>query len=321
MPDRKERDTAVLVKLETGGYGVDAVPVAAQDAMLVSKFSAKQEIKYVKNPEVRPYMGGSADLVAETYIVGSFEVAMGGSGAAGTATMWSRFLRSAAFAEAITAGTRIDYTPITLALESASLYYYDSGVLKKAPGMRCNITGFKLAYGGVPTLAVSFIAKDGGDTAVASPALTLTPWKEPLAINTTNSGLLTIGCTYAAGALVGGTTFPSKGIELSLGGQLNWMGLLGGEEADLTDRDVTGKITLDLTAAQEITNMGIVKAGTLQGIGLLHGTAAGHKLLTHLPACQLKNPTKDTISGKRVITYDIAAKPVAGNDEWRIVTM
>ena len=321
MPDRKERDTAVLFKLETGGYGVDAVPVAASDAILVRKFSAKQEIKYIKNPEVRPYMGGSADLVGETYITGSFEVAMGGSGAAGTPTMWSRSLRAAAFAEAITAVTRCDYTPITNALESASMYYYDSGVLKKVLGVRCNISGFKMPYGDVPVLSVNFIGKDGGDTAVASPALTLTPWKAPLALNTANSGLLTIGCTYAAGALVGGTTFPSKGIEISLGGQLNWMGLLGGEEADLTDRDVTGKLTIDLTAAQEITNMGIVKAGTLQGIGLLHGVTAGHKLLTHLPAVQLKNPTKDSLNGKRVITYDIAALPVAGNDEWRIVTL
>lgn len=321
MPNRNERDTAILFKIETGGYGVDAVPVAATDAIKVRKFSYKQEIKYVKNPEVRPYMGGSADLVGETYITGSFEVALGGSGTAGLATMWSRFYRAAAFAEAITAVTRCDYTPISSALESGSMYCYDSGVLKKVLGVRCNISALKMPYGDVPTATVNFIGKDGGETAVASPALTLTPWKEPLAVNTLNSGLLTIGCTYAAGALVGGTTFPSKGLELSLGGQLNWMGLLGGEEADITDRDVTGKITLDLTAAQEISNMGIVKAGTLQGIGLLHGVTAGHKLLTHLPAVQLKNPTKDSLNGKRVITYDIAALPVAGNDEWRIVTL
>lgn len=321
MPERKERDTAVLFKLETGGYGVDAVPVPATDAILVRKFSAKHELKAVKNPEVRPYMGGSVDLISESYVSGSFEVALGGSGAAGTAPMWNRFLRSAAFAEAITAGTRIEYTPITNALESASMYYYDSGVVHKVLGVRCNITGFKAPYGDVPTLTVAFIGKDGGVSAAASPALTLTAWKQPVPVNTVNSGLLTIGCTYAAGALVGGTTYPSKGLELSLGGQLGYVGLLGGEEADLSDRAVTGKITLDLSAAQEIANIAIIKASTLQGIGLLHGITAGHKLLTHLPACQLNNPTKDTINGKRVITYDINAVPVIGNDEWRIVTM
>jgi hypothetical protein len=121
--------------------------------------------------------------------------------------------------------------------------------------------------------------------------------------------------------LVGGATYPSKGIELSLGGQINFMDLLGGESVDFTDRDVSGKITLDLTAAQEITNMGIVKAGTTQGFGLLHGTVAGYKILVHLPACQLKNPAKGVLNGKRVITYDINAVPVSGNDELRIVVL
>ena len=321
MAERKVRNTAVLFKINAGAYGADALPVPASDAILLRKFDAKQEIKYVKNTQVRPYMGGTVDLAAVTYITGSFEVAMSGSGVAGTPTMWSRFLRCAAFAEAITAATRCDYTPITDALEDATIYYYDSGVLKIATGLRCNITGFKMPYGDVPTLSVNFIALDGGESAVVPPAVTLTAWKEPVPVNQANSGLLTIGCTYAAGALVGGVSYPSKGIEFSLGGQLNFAELLGGEEADFTDRDITGKLTLDLTVAQEITNMGIVKAGTLQGIGLAHGTVAGHKLLVHLPACQLKNPTKDELNGKRVITYDFAAVPVVGNDEVRIVTL
>lgn len=321
MADRRERNTAVLVKMESV-YGTDPVPVPGTDAILLRKFTCKQEIKYVNNPEVRPYMGKGSDLVGATYITGSFEVALAGSGAGSTPPMWGRFLRGAAFAETVgVTPARVDYTLITTALESATLYYYDDGVLKKGLGMRCNITGFKMGYGDVPTLAVAFIALDGGDTAVATPALTLTAWKTPLPVNQVNSSLLTIGCAYSAGALVSGVTFPSKGIEVSLGGSISFIELLGGEAVDFADRDVSGKITMDLTTAQEITNMGIVKAGTTQGIGLLHGTAAGYKLGVFLPACQLKNPAKDTINGKRVVTYDLNAVPVAGNDEWRIWTM
>lgn len=321
MPNRYERNTAVLLKLETT-YGTDSVPTAASDAMLLRKFTCKPlDIKYVDIPEIRPFFGKGASLVGSSFVSGSLEVSLAGSGAAGTAPMWGRILRTCGFAEAISAGLRVDYTPISAALESASLYYYDDGVLKKALGLRCNITSFKMGYGDVPMLGVNFMALDGGDIAVASPALTLTPWKMPLPVNQANSGLLTIGCTYSAGALVGGATYPSRGIELALGGQLSFMELLGGEGIDFTERDVSGKITLDLTAAQEITNMGIVKAGTTQGIGLLHGVTAGYKLLTHLPAHQLKNPAKDTLSGRRVITYDINGVPVTGNDEWRIVAL
>lgn len=322
MADRRERNTAVLFKLEPV-YGTDAVPTAGSDAVLLRKFAAKQEIKYENNPEVRPYFGAGLDTVAETHVSGSFEVALAGSGAAGTAPMWGRILRAAGFAEAVTAATRVDYTPVSSALESASMYYYDDGVLKKVLGLRCNITGFKLGYGGIPVMAVSFIGLDGGDTAVATPALTLTPWQTPLPVNQSNSGLLTLGCTYSAGALAGGTTYPSSGLDLALGGKVNFMGLLGGEAVDFTDRAVSGKITLDLTAAQEISNLAAVKAGTAQGIGLLHGTAAGHKVLTHLPNAQLKNPAKSAINGKRVIAYDLNCAPTqgTGNDEWRIVAL
>lgn len=321
---RLERNTAVLFKNEAGGYGVDATPVGATDAMLVRKFAPpKQDIKYVNSPEVRPYMGKGLDFPGAIFLSGSFELALAGSGAAGTAPMWGRVLRSAAFAEVVTAATRVDYTPISAALESATVYYYDDGALKKIFGLRCNITGFKMGYGDVPILSVSYIGIDGGDTAVAPPALTLTNWKTPLPVNTLNSGLLTIGCTYNAGALVGGTTYTSKGLDLAMGGTLNYLELLGGESAELTERNVSGKMTLDLTAAQEISMLAIVKAGTTQSIGLTHGTVAGNKLLTFLPNVQFKNPVKESLNGKRLITYELNPVPTqgAGNDEWRIVSL
>jgi hypothetical protein len=323
MANRYERNTAVLFKLETT-YNTDSLPVPATDALLLRKFTSKPiDAKYVNVPEIRDYFGGAIDLIGASWISGSFDVSLGGSGAAGTVTQWGKLLRAAGFAEVVTALTRVDYTLISTALESGSLYYYDDGVLKKALGLRVNITSFKMGYGDVPMISCSFMALDGGVATAANPALTLSAWKTPLPINTTNSGQLTLGCTYAAGALVGGTAYPSKGIELQLGGKLSYMDLLGGEAIDFTDRNVTGKITLDLTAAQEIANEAIVKAGTTTGIGLLHGTVAGGKLLVFCPNVQLKNPSKQTLNGRRVIDYEINPVPTigTGNDEWRIVTL
>jgi hypothetical protein len=318
---RYERNTAVLIKIETA-YGTDSIPVPATDALLLRKFTCKPlDIKYVNMTEVRPYFGKGMDLVGTAFVSGTFELALAGSGAAGTAPMWGRILRSCGFAEVITAASRVDYTPISAALESATMYYYDDGAMKKVLGMRCDITSFKLGYGDVPIVGVKFIGLDGGDTAVAVPTLTLTSWKPPLAVNTTNSGLLTIGCTYSAGALVGGATFQSKGLDITLGNVLNFIELLGGDSVDITDRDVNGKCTIDLTAAQEVANIATVKSGATQGVGILHGTTAGYKILTHLPTCQLKNPIKDTLNGRRVITYDLNAIPTTGNDEWRIVAL
>ena len=318
---RYVRNTAVMIKVETA-YGTDAVPVAATDAMLLRKFTCKPiDAKMVKVPEVRPYFGMGLDLVGASFVSGSFEVSLAGSGAAGTPPMWGRILRACAFAEVITAAARVDYTPISTALEGCTLYYYDDGVLKKVLGVRCDITSFKLGFGDVPQMAVKFIGLDGGVTAVAPPALTLTAWKAPLAVNPINSSLVTLGGTYATGVISGGTTYTTKGLEFSLGNVVNYIELLGGQSVDVTDRDVKGKITFDLTAAQEISNEAIVKAGTATSIGMLHGTTAGYELLTFLPNCQLENPVKDDLNGRRVISYDINPMPVVGNDEWRIVAL
>lgn len=319
---RLARNTAVLMKPEAL-YAIDSLPVPASDAILLRKFSCKPlDGKYVNVPEVRDYMGGSVDLMGMSYVSGSFEISGSGSGVAGTPTQWAKFLRTSAFAETITAGVRCDYNPISSAMESGSLYYYDDGVLKKALGMRTNLTSIKEGYGDVPIFGFNFVALDAGASAAANPALNLTNWKQPEVINSANSGMLTLGCTYSAGALVGGTTYPSKGIELSLGGKIGFTELLGGESVDFTDRDVTGKITLDLDAATEVANEAVVKAGSLTGIGMLHGSVAGKRLLTYLANVQLKNPTKAVLNGRRVIDYDIKAVPTegTGNDELILAT-
>lgn len=321
MP-RYERNTTVLFKNEAV-YGADIVPDPATDALLVKNFKCKPiDGRYINRDLLHPYFGGSEDILVENWVSGSFDVELAGSGAAGTAPMWGRLLRAAAFAEVITDGQRVDYTPVSTAIESGSMYYYDDGALKKALGMRCDITAWKMGYGELPLMSVNFLALDGGDAAVPNPSVTFTPWKKPTPINAANTGMLKLDCTYAAGALVGGTTVKSRGIELSLGGKLGYLGLLGGEEIDFSDRDVTGKILLSLSAAEEIANLAAVKATTTQSIGLLHGTTAGAKVLTYLPSVQLKNPSKETLNGRRMIGYDLKGVPTtAGNDEWRIVAL
>ena len=138
---RYVRNTAVLIKVETTS-GTDAVPAAATDAMLLRKFTCKPlDIKYVNMPEVRPYFGKGLDMLGTAFVSGTFELALSGSGAAGTAPMWGRVLRACAFAEVITASSRVDYTPISTALESATMYYYDDGLMKKVLGMRCDKIG------------------------------------------------------------------------------------------------------------------------------------------------------------------------------------
>ena len=209
--------------------------------------------------------------------------------------------------------------------KSVTIYYYDDGVLHKLLGARGNVT-LKLGIGQRPVFSFNFIGLDGGITAAANPSVTLTGFKTPLAITDTNTGALTLGCTYATGALSAGTEYIFNGLDINLGNQLSFIDLLGtaassGQTIDIANRDTTGKIAFDLTAANEVTFMTNLKAATTQSLGLVHGTTAGYKMLVFMPTVQLINPKKVEKNGRRLIGYDMRVIPSSGNDEIKIVAL
>lgn len=319
MP-RYQRNAAVLAKIETV-YGTDAAPAGAADALLVSDLSITPlNAQNQDRNLLRGYLGGSDQLVGNSYKDVSFSVEIAGSGAAGTAPAWGKLLRMAGFAEAITALSRVEYTPISQVFESGTIYYYADGAVHKLLGCRGTVQ-FDMAQGARPTMKFKFMGLDGGVAAAANPSLTLSAWKQPLVITDPNTGDITLGCTYSAGALVGGTIYPSRGLTLDAGVSAQYIPTLGGQSVDITNRVSTGGVTLDLTAAQEVSMMASVQANTLQGLGLLHGVTAGNKVLFFAPSVQMINPKHTDFNGRILNTYDLRVLPVSGNDELRVVAL
>ena len=148
---------------------------------------------------------------------------------------------------------------------------------------------------------------------------TFTEWKAPVAMTKANVTDITLGATYALGALTGGTPYNSTGLELKSGNAVNFTPMLSKEDVDITNREVTGSFELELTAAQEVAFMAQVKANTKQSLALTIGKVAGNTVIIFMPAAQLTNPKKAELNGKRLIGYDFRAIPVAGNDELRLV--
>lgn len=317
MP-RYIRNSAVLAKVETT-YGTDAVPTGAANALLISNVTINPlNANNVDRDLIRPYFGGSEQLVGSAYVELSFDVELAGSGTAGTAPAWGPLLKASAFAETVTAGQRVEYLPKTDTLDSASIYYYDSGVVHKLLGARGDVS-IKAGVGDRPTLSFRFLGLDGGITADVVPGLTLTAWKTPAIVTDQNTNDLVLGGTYAAGAVTGGTAYPSRGIEVAAGNSVAHTPLVGGESIDLTARSVTGSVTLELSAAQEVTLMGEVKSNALRTVSMQHGQTAGYKVLVHGAAVQFINPKKSDVNGRRMIGFDCRFVPVSGNDELRIV--
>ena len=324
MASRLIRNTAILAKIEAT-YGTDPTPTGAANAMLVTNLSITPlNANNVDRDIIRAYLGGSEQLLGTRYVEMGFDVEFVGSGTVAVAPAWAPLVQACLCTETVTATTRVDYTPKTNAgtADSVTIYWHDDGVLHKATGARGNLT-VSMGVGGIPKLGFKFLGIYNTPTAVSNPSTTLTAFMQPQVVTDANTGDITMGGTHnatAAPAVVGGTAYPSQGIEVDFGNTVNFTPLLGGETIDTTARSVTGKITLDLTAAQEVAMIASAEAGTLTTLGLQHGTVSNRKSMLWMPSVQLINPGKADVNGKRMVSFDLRILPNTGNDEIRLIT-
>lgn len=313
------RNAVVLIKTETT-VGTDAVPTGLANAVLIAEMDITPiEIDAIKRDNIKGYFGADSEMIGVSHVKCSVTVELAGSGAAATAPAWGPLLLAAATAEGLlTTPDRVEYTPVSTALKTATIYYYDDGVLHKMLGVMGDCT--LMAKGNDrPKFKFEYTGIDGAMTATANATPTLTGWKVPVALTKANVVDITLGATYAAGALTGGTAYPSNGLELKFGNVVNFDANLTNEKVEISNREMTGSFELELTAAQEVAFMAVVKAGTLQSLAFTIGTATGYKLIIHAPAMQLKNPRKVNVNGTRYVGYDYRLVPVSGNDEVRFV--
>lgn len=317
MP-RYIRNSVITAKPEITP-GTDSVPTGLANAILFSEMSITPlDAKNIDRNNIRGFFGANEQLVGTASVKVSFTVELAGSGAAATAPAWGALFRGCAMAEGLLAAPdRVEYTPISTALETLTIYIQDADVRHKLLGAMgtCTLTA---KVGERPALKFEFIGIDGGTTATANDIATLTAWKMPVAMTMANVTDITLGCTYALGAITGGVVYPSTGLELMLGNAMQFTPLLSLERVDITNREVTGSTELELTAAQEVAFMATVKANTTQSLALTIGTVTGYQMIIHAPAVQFTNPKKVDLNSTRLIGYDLRAVPVAGNDELRI---
>ena len=318
--DRKTKNMVVLAKIETTA-GTDASPTGSANAILTAGEVTLQPVDAQAVPRTirTGYFGSSGSFMGSAWMRVAFGVEMAPSGVAGTAPAWGTLLQGCAFAEAVTAASRVDYTPVSSGLKTLTIYAYADGLEHKFIGAMGNLVGSALVNG-VPTLQFEFWAPYLAPTAVANPALTLSAWKLPELVNDTNTADLVLGGTYSAGAISGGTQYPSGGIEFNTGNQIARIELIGAKAMTITDRAVSGSVrTLDLTTAQEIALQGKVVAGTQESIGIVHGSAAGKKVILFFPQANYRGLSYADVDGVLTTSVDFDAPPASGNDDMRIV--
>jgi len=148
------RKRLILIETEST-YGTDPTPTGT-DAVLVRDLNiTPQQSDVVNRDVVRPYLGASEQLLANTRVECTFSVELTGSGAAGTAPAYGKALQACGLDETIVATTSVTYSPVSSSFSSVTIYYNIDGLRHKVTGCRGTFS-INATVGEIPSIDFTF---------------------------------------------------------------------------------------------------------------------------------------------------------------------
>ena len=263
------RKRLIVIEAESS-YGTDASPDGA-DAVLVRDLTiTPQSSDVVSRDLIRPYLGASQQLLANTRVECTFSVEMAGSGTAGTAPQYGKALKACGLAETVVAGTSVTYDPVSSSFSSVTIHYMIDGVRHQMRGCRGSV-GITANVGEIPTLDFSFtgvyIAPD--DSAILTP--TYANQDDPVIFK--NDNVTGFQLLSYAGAL--------QSFSFDLGNSTVYRELVGGsKEVLITDRAASGSVSIEAVtmATKDYFASAVDDDAALGNLTFTHGTVAGNKV-------------------------------------------
>jgi hypothetical protein len=301
-----------LILLESEGtYGTDPTPTGA-DAVLVRDLNiVPLQSDVVSRDLVRPYLGASEQLLANTHVECTFSVELAGSGTAGTAPRYGKALLGCGMSETVVAATSVTYAPVSANFGSCTIYYNIDGVLHKVTGARGTFT-INGAVGEIPTIDFTFTGIYNTPTDTALPSVTYGDQATPVVFkagNTTGFELLSY-----AGCL--------QSVSFDVGNSLVYRELVGcTKEVLLTDRASTGSVVLEaVTMATKDYFTAALSDGTLGNLLFQHGQTAGNIVDFASTRVDIGDVSYSDQDGIHMLNIPYTCVPsTAGNDEFSLV--
>lgn len=173
-------DRLLLAKVEAV-KGTDIVPTPANDAVRCRSFDISVSPEVLDNVAVKQTMGMLPHLIGKEAMQIEIEIALKGSGAAGTAPEFGDLLKACGLAETINAAVSVEYDPTSDVAnhESVSIYGYKDGLLWKFIGAVGNVT-VTAEMNSIILLNFTIQAPYLAPTAVADPAGAVYDATQPL---------------------------------------------------------------------------------------------------------------------------------------------
>ncbi|MBF0165190.1 MAG: hypothetical protein HQM01_11945 [Magnetococcales bacterium] len=305
---RTSTQRLVLAKNEAT-YGLDSSPTAA-DAILVRGLSLSPlEGGTIERGVILPHLGGQPKTHVNVSRKLDFEIEAVGSGVAGTPPVWGSLLKACAASETIDAGVSATYAPVSDNYGSLSIYHFLKGELAKLLGARGTCT-LAVAAQTVPVFKFSFIGLWSPITAASQPSPNFANQPIPRPSSLANTPAFTLH----------GHALVMKSIDISLGVQAVFRGLVGYEGVDILDRAVTATLTCEWPSLATMDPQALARDGTTGALHMVHGTTAGNILQLDAPRVQIVDPKMIEDNRVMMLQCSLLLLPVAGNDEITITS-
>ena len=303
------RKRVILIEAESS-YGTDPTP-AATDVVLVRDLSITPQSSDVVNRDVvRPYLGVSQQLLANTRVECTFSVELAGSGTAGTAPRYGSALKACGFSETVSSGTSVTYAPISSSFSSVTIHYNVDGVRHIVTGCRGTFV-INAAVGEIPSIDFTFTGIYNAPTDTALPSVTYGNQATPLIFkngNTTGFQLLSY-----SGALMN--------LTMDVSNSLVYRELVGGtKEVLITDRAANGSVTIEApTLAQKDYFTAALTDSSLGNLTFLHGTTAGNKVQLTSTKVDIGDVAYGEADGVTMLEIPYTLVPSAANNEVSLI--
>ena len=303
------RKRVILIEAESS-YGTDPNP-GATDVVLVRDLSITPQSSDVVNRDVvRPFLGASEQLLANTSDEVSFSVELAGSGAAGTAPAYGAALKACGLSETVSSGTSVTYAPVSSSFSSVTIHYNTDGVRHKVTGARGTVV-LNASVGEIPSLDFTFTGIYNAPDDSALPSVTYGNQATPLVFkngNTTSFQLLSFSAALMS-------------LSMDLGNTTVYRELVGGtKEVLITDRAASGSVSIEAVALSSKDYFAAALTdSSLGNLTITHGTAAGNIVSLSSTKVDIGDVAYGEADGIQMLEIPYTLVPSASGNELSLV--
>ena len=303
------RKRVILIEAESS-YGTDPTMATSTVVLVTDLSNTPQSSDVVNRDVVRPYLGSSEQLLANTRVECTFSVELAGSGTAGTAPRYGSALKATGLSETVSSGTSVTYAPVSSSFSSVTIHYNVDGVRHKVTGCRGSFT-ISAEVGSIPTIDFTFTGIYNAPTDTALPTVTYGNQATPLIFKNGNTSGFQL-LSYA-GAL--------QSLTMDLGVSTVYRELVGGtKEVIITDRASNGSVTIEApTIAQKDYFTAALTDSTLGNLAFLHGTTAGNKVQLTSSKVDIGDVNYGEMDGVAMLEIPYTLVPSSANNEFSLI--